>query len=384
MFWDFGSLYQEASRRQTASCCGSGRAVSKKTLRRPISRLLRQRQCSMCVAGDVIVFIADCEPICARQACIVILQVAAIERVAPEMDISVSSHRQLQHVMVQASRPTSKFGLRHWPSILRCQSISRREWRHSTFLHSVRSSPSLSQGQADYFGVKVEGPPRDHAGFNPALFLPKKLDAKVVKLHFPALLAELTPNSSQIELLECRLRQEPSMAKNCCPSSSSSARRLRQEPSITDTCWTSSSSKWKLCAQVARRVASKSAGSTASTTHPVPQGRLRNQRNVAQKPWGGPPSCDPAPLTTSFGSVGQWERRHRAMVERKKGRRPKNRPSDTRGGDPKTDLRKEELSKQLGREGRGPENPGVVAPLTFCKLSRQLLVGLNEHRWWCT
>ena len=24
MFWDFGSLYQEASRRQSASCCGSG------------------------------------------------------------------------------------------------------------------------------------------------------------------------------------------------------------------------------------------------------------------------------------------------------------------------------------------------------------------------
>ena len=43
-FWDFGSLYQEASRRQTASCCGSGKAVSEKTLRRPRSRLLRQRK----------------------------------------------------------------------------------------------------------------------------------------------------------------------------------------------------------------------------------------------------------------------------------------------------------------------------------------------------
>ena len=42
------------------------------------------------------------------------------------------------------------------------------------------------------------------------------------------------------------------------------------------------------------------------------------------------------------------------------------------GGDPKTDQRKEELSKQLGCEGSGPENPGVVAPLIFCKLSRQL------------
>ena len=86
---------------------------------------------------------------------------------------------------------------------------------------------------------------------------------------------------------------------------------------------------------------------------------------MAQKPWGGhPPSCDPAPLTTSLrglwvsgnAGTGQW-------LLRAKGRRPKNRPSDTRGGDPKTDLRKEELTKQLGREGRGPKDPGVVAPL---------------------
>ena len=103
---------------------------------------------------------------------------------------------------------------------------------------------------------------------------------------------------------------------------------------------------------------------------------------MAQKPWGGPPSCDPAPLTTSLrglwvsgnAGTGQW-------LLRTKGRRPKNRPSDTRGGDPKTDLRKEAISKQLGREGRGPKDPGVVAPLTFYKLSRQLLVGRNVHRW---
>ena len=43
-FWDFGSLYQKALRRQTDSCCGSGKAVSAKTLRRPCIRLLRQRQ----------------------------------------------------------------------------------------------------------------------------------------------------------------------------------------------------------------------------------------------------------------------------------------------------------------------------------------------------
>ena len=37
--------------------------------------------------------------------------------------------------------------------------------------------------------------------------------------------------------------------------------------------------------------------------------------------------------------------------------------------------------KQLGCEGMGPENPGVVAPLTSASLSRQLLVGLNDHCW---
>ena len=44
LFWDFGSLFQKASRCQTASCCGSYRAVSEKTLRRLSSRLLRQRK----------------------------------------------------------------------------------------------------------------------------------------------------------------------------------------------------------------------------------------------------------------------------------------------------------------------------------------------------
>ena len=43
--------------------------------------------------SGTLVFIADCEPICALQACMHILQVAAIERIAPETDISVSSHR---------------------------------------------------------------------------------------------------------------------------------------------------------------------------------------------------------------------------------------------------------------------------------------------------
>ena len=61
-----------------------------------------------------------------------------------------------------------------------------------------------------------------------------------------------------------RLRQEPSTAKNCCPSSSS-ARRLRQEPSIKKNCCTSSS-KRKPRAQVVREFPQS------------PQGRLRHQR----------------------------------------------------------------------------------------------------------
>ena len=34
----------------------------------------------------------------------------------------------------------------------------------------------------------------------------------------------------------------------------------------------------------------------------------------AQKSWGGHPRCDLAPLTTSFETVGQWERQHLAMT----------------------------------------------------------------------
>ena len=34
----------------------------------------------------------------------------------------------------------------------------------------------------------------------------------------------------------------------------------------------------------------------------------------AQELWGGHPSCDPAPLTTSFGTVALRERQHRAIT----------------------------------------------------------------------
>ena len=97
-------------------------------------------------------------------------------------------------------------------------------------------------------------------------------------------------------------------------------------------------------------------------------------------PRGGHPSCVQAPLTTSLrglwvsgnAGTGQW------WIERRGGD-PKTDLATQRGGDPKTDQRKEEVSKQLGGEGKGSENPGVVAPLIFCKLSWQLLVGLYEY-----
>ena len=43
---------------------------------------------------------------------------------------------------------------------------------------------------------------------------------------------------------------------------------------------------------------------------------LTGTPTYAQKSWGGHPRCDLAPLTTSFGTVGQWERQHLAMAER--------------------------------------------------------------------
>ena len=113
-------------------------------------------------------FIADCDPICALQACIDILQVAAIERVVPEMDISCSSHWLLLHphfgpheitqvdhfvfsvghaVIVPASRPTSTFALRHWLSIFRCRRSSMRKWRNCTLSYSVQYSPSLPKNK---------------------------------------------------------------------------------------------------------------------------------------------------------------------------------------------------------------------------------------------
>ena len=157
------------------------------------------------------------------------------------------------------------------------------------------------------------------------------------------------------------------MAKNCCPLNSSSAGRLRQEPSITKNCWSSSSSsagncctssskcgcsKWKSRAQVAESFL-KVRRADCVTNAPVPQGTTalstppfvragydcQKQHHRPETPRSrgvGTPRVMPAPLTTSLR--GLWvsvASCHRAMVERTKGRRPKNRPCDTKGRRPK-------------------------------------------------
>ena len=58
---------------------------------------------------------------------------------------------------------------------------------------------------------------------------------------------------------------------------------------------------------------------TSTATHIAPvrtqHAPVTGTSTYAQKSWGGHPRCDLAPLTTSFGTVGQWERQHLAMAD---------------------------------------------------------------------
>ena len=49
---------------------------------------------------------------------------------------------------------------------------------------------------------------------------------------------------------------------------------------------------------------------TSSCTRTVLHVQLTGTPTYAQKSWGGHTRCDLAPLTTSFGTVGEWERQH--------------------------------------------------------------------------
>ena len=57
---------------------------------------------------------------------------------------------------------------------------------------------------------------------------------------------------------------------------------------------------------------------TSTATHIAPvrtqHALVTGTSTYARKSWGGHPRCDLAPLTTSFGTVGQWERQHLAMA----------------------------------------------------------------------
>ena len=53
---------------------------------------------------------------------------------------------------------------------------------------------------------------------------------------------------------------------------------------------------------------------TFSCTRTVLHVPLTGTPTYTQKSWGGHTRCDLAPLTTSFGTVGQWERQHVTMA----------------------------------------------------------------------
>ena len=188
-------LYQEASRRQTASCCGSGTSVSEKTSRRPCSRRLRLRQYSMGLAGDVLVF--D-EPMCALQACIEILQAAAIESCARDGHFrSISQVASTSSLYEDSQHRASSGPLR----LLRWSRCDRAGWKADVKIWVATLAicpsrcrvPSRSRAGAvlhlfDHLSFEfVEG-----AYKNDVKLLPKELDAKVRKLHFPPLGAELS------------------------------------------------------------------------------------------------------------------------------------------------------------------------------------------------
>ena len=54
---------------------------------------------------------------------------------------------------------------------------------------------------------------------------------------------------------------------------------------------------------------------------PVP---LTGTSTYARKSWGGHTRCDLAPLTTSFGTVGQWERQHLPVAGSEHPHSPRN------------------------------------------------------------
>ena len=180
-----------------------------------------------------------------------------------------------------------------------------------------------------------------------------------------------------IELLQCGTTPAGALDhENCWTSSSSSSGRLRQEPSITKNCCTSSLkygfSKWKSRAQVAesclkvRRVdcvtnAPVPQGTTALSTPPFVRAGYdcRNNTTVLKRPEaaGWAPLVCAGPLTTSLrglwvsgllppGNGGTNEgaatqkptERHKGAATQKPTSERRNSRSNlgARGGDPRT------------------------------------------------
>ena len=103
------------------------------------------------------VFIADCDPICAQQACIEFFQAAAIESVVPEMDVSVSltgsfvfTRWSLCDGAVFGS--ISESGLRHWPSVPRDVGFKdvARDIEQTLMLASGRLPVSIEADQSSF------------------------------------------------------------------------------------------------------------------------------------------------------------------------------------------------------------------------------------------
>ena len=158
--------------------------------------------------------------------------------------------------------------------------------------------------------------------------LPKEFDAKVAKIAFSSTRCELSAIESS-----CRSRLALELDGQHFFAVEGSCRRKI--------------SKWKSRAQVVRELPQVPQGTTASTTPPFVRAGYdcRNKTTVLRRPEaaGRAPLVCAGPLTTSLsGTVGQWPPATGQWW------------NERRGGDPKTDQRKEELSKQLGCEGRDP------------------------------
>ena len=129
-FWDFGSHYQEASRRQTASCCGSG----KHSLEEDVAASLQPTVAAAAVLdGFGCCRLDEQELTMHLPALSAVLTDFAQEHARDKMSVSFANPVLVQ---LDSLRPTKTMSISG-------QRTSRRKLRNCTLLHSVRSSPYL-------------------------------------------------------------------------------------------------------------------------------------------------------------------------------------------------------------------------------------------------